>query len=53
MGDYIEPFALLEIQTIMSDMMKKVSLIERSVTELTTKMDQKVSGLDTKLDAIL
>ena len=52
-GDYIDPFALIEIQTNVSDTMKKVSCIETSFTELNTKLDQKVFGLDSKLDVIL
>ena len=52
-GEYIDPFSLLEIQTNVSDTMQKVASIETSVTNLNTKMDQKVSGLDSKLDVIL
>ena len=52
-GDYINLFALLKIHTNVSNTMKKVSCIETSVTELNTKIDQKVSRLDSKLDVII
>lgn len=52
-GDYVDPFALLKILTNVSDTMQKLAYVETSVTELNSKLDQKVSGLDSKLDAIL
>ncbi|XP_023739640.1 uncharacterized protein LOC111887699 [Lactuca sativa] len=52
-GDYVDPFALLEIRTNISDTMQKVASVETSVMELNSMMDQKVFGLDSKLDAIL
>ncbi|XP_023753322.1 uncharacterized protein LOC111901670 [Lactuca sativa] len=52
-GDHVDPFALLEIRTNVSDTMAKVSSVETSVTELNLKLDQKVSGIDSKLDTIL
>lgn len=51
-GDYVDPFALLEIRIHVSDTMLKVSSVESSVTEINTKLDQKVSGLDAILRSL-
>lgn len=52
-GDYIDPFAIIKMKTNVLDTMKKVSLTESSVTELNTKLNQKVFRLDSKHDAII
>lgn len=52
-GNYVDQFALLEIRDSISGTMKKVNAIEAFVDGLNTRLDVKVFGLDSKLDAIL
>lgn len=57
-GNYVDPFALLELWDNVSITMKKVDAIKTFVVGLNNKIDVKVSGievsgLESKLDAIL
>ena len=52
-GNYIDSFALLEIQSNVFDTMKKVDTIETTMAGLNSKIDEKAFRLESKLDAIL
>lgn len=52
-GNYVDPFALMELQDNVSVAVSKVESLHKSVAQLDSKLDAKVSGLNTKLDAIL
>ena len=50
-GNYIDLFALLDILENVSDTINNVDTIEKTIAEINTMIDEKVSGLDSKLDA--
>lgn len=52
-GKHIDPFSLLDIQANVFDTMKKVDTIEAYVSGINSMLDEKFSGLDSKLDVIL
>lgn len=52
-GKHINPFTLLDIQANVFDTMKKVDTIKAYVSGINSKLDEKVSGLDSNLDVIL
>lgn len=52
-GNYVDPFAFLELWENVSITMKKVDAIKTFVASINTKIDAKVYGLESKLDAIL
>lgn len=51
--NFVDPFALLELRDNFSAVVSKVESSNKSFTQLDSKLDAKVFGLNTKLDVIL